>query len=280
MNANLDQQLLRRLNRLEKRIAALERLESGSGNSGGYMDAFMSLPGLVGFWPLNGFSGTTLITDLSENELHLSIASGAAIGYDAGYAAIPYMAFDSGGGVIGKADHALFDIIGTEVLLASDLRGLTLGGWFYFDAAPGSNTNGELVIGKANAVSFNTAYEIRRRHAAVGGVIQFGIGEGTGFYTEESTLEAEEGRWWFLVGRFDPSSEVAVFMNGNKDAITISVPATLQNTSDAFTIGARGGVADPVLGGLRAALCFLCASAVPDSYLDRLFMTSRILFGV
>src|SRR5690606_32777454 len=81
--------------------------------------------------------------------------------------------------------------------------------------------------------------------------------------TVESTVKPRVGRWEFLVARFTPSTELALFLSGKKDVNTSSIPATLWNSSSPFTVGAYGGSGTSPMDG-RAAFKFLCAAAVDD----------------
>lgn len=89
-----------------------------------------------------------------------------------------------------------------------------------------------------------------------------------------------EREWFFAAGRYKPSIEIASFVNGEKAVNTTSIPADLYSGAASFLIGAKDeGAASTLLHG-GAALCFLCASALPDGVINGLYQHTRALFGL
>jgi hypothetical protein len=58
---------------------------------------------------------------------------------------------------------------------------------------------------------------------------------------------------------------------------TTSIPVALNNSTGGFAIGAQSDGSQTMDG--KAALCFLCANALPDEQIDILYQQSKILFG-
>lgn len=88
------------------------------------------------------------------------------------------------------------------------------------------------------------------------------------------------GTWFFAVGRFRPSQEIAIFVNGVKVVNTVSIPASLYSGVASFLIGAKdeGAAATLLHGG--SSLNFLCAANLPDGIINGLYQHTRALFGL
>lgn len=95
--------------------------------------------------------------------------------------------------------------------------------------------------------------------------------------TKTHSAVLSTGVWYFTVGRFVPSTSIDVYVNNNKESLTVGVGAAMTNTAHAFQIGTFAS-GTQLLNG-RAALCFLCANALPDVILTGLFEQTRLLFG-
>lgn len=184
------------------------------------------------------------------------------------------MFFNGVNAYFSHADAAAFDISGTETVVQAfpSYRGLTLGGWFYFDLAT-IDTN-EFLIGKARqAASASSSYHLFRR--ATDEKIVFFVSDGT--ITGVASEAVTSVGWRFLVGRYTPGSELKVWVNSSTGINTTSIPSSLQNTSQPFTIGADA-LSGSFFDGL-ASLCFLCAAAVPDVMIETFYQYSKVLFS-
>lgn len=259
------QDLVRQLAALQRQVDGLVRPEVGRG----LFTAFLDLPGLVGFWPMSSVQRSTgQAYDLSGQARHLTYNGNPT--YNIYNDIVPYIDLDGTGDFLSRADETDLDILGTETIYASAVRGLTLGGWFWTDTAGVQQT----FLAKFNAATTGS-YTLRM---TAGNVALFLIVNSTpaqDFVTHTSAFTS--GAWHFIAGRFMPSSEMALFHNGIKVSQASSSTA-IQNSSDAFQVGARTGTVDPLDG--RASLCFLCANALPDALISALFQQSRSLFNV
>lgn len=105
--------------------------------------------------------------------------------------------------------------------------------------------------------------------------------DGSAETTVSSTATAGATQWYFLVGRFKPSTEMAVWVNAVKATNTTSIPASIDDNASDFNLGIidDGTGSGGVLTG-RASVCFLAASALPDDMIGALFQQSRALYGV
>ena len=101
--------------------------------------------------------------------------------------------------------------------------------------------------------------------------------DGTATTGVTSTVLCTTGTWYFVVGRFTPSTELAVFVNQTSTTTGAGIPASIFNSTTALNIGGLNGT---VLLNGRAALVFLCANALGDDLISSLFQSSRVLFSV
>lgn len=86
------------------------------------------------------------------------------------------------------------------------------------------------------------------------------------------------GRWYFVVGRYNPSTEIAIFLNATKYANTSSIPASLFNATANFAIGGNSGGTELLTG--KASMCFMSHEILPDSYINVLFQLGRTMYGI
>ena len=90
------------------------------------------------------------------------------------------------------------------------------------------------------------------------------------------------GTWYHVAGKFDPSTEKAVLVNGNKT--TAATALALLNVTDFanLQIGGRddnaGGSTENMTG--RVCFAFLCCTVLPDSTIQSLYHQTRAMFGV
>lgn len=225
---------------------------------------FLSLPALRGFWAtsvnsagawydLSGL-GKTLTRNGDPEFYHVAPRG--------------YWYYDGVGDYHNRADEADLRIIGTEAYVAAAYRGLTLGGWFY----PIGNTFSHM-IGKANDT--NGPYQIFN---LVGGNATFrvrSVGDAANF---DVTTPVVLNTWQFIVGRYDPSTEIKIWNGSTTNTNVAGIPASLWTDVDAFSIGAEGAGGIPYTG--IAAYCFLCAARVNDATISAIFQQTRGAFGI
>lgn len=239
---------------------------------------FLLLPGLRGFWPMSAFESGGNAFDQSGNGRILTYNGNPTYNYDK---LVPYINLDGTGDYLSRADEAGLDILGSESYVASAARGLTIGGWFWIDVLPGANGAG--YIAKWNDAGVNQrSYLIW--HSTAANVIGFyisSLGTGATIFSIDSSIVPAISQWYFIVGRFDPSTELAIWINGVKDTNAVAIPAAIFNSTASLTIGRweGGGAGVQYLDG-RASLNFLCAAALSDDIIGELFSLSRGWFGV
>jgi len=232
---------------------------------------YLLLPGLRAFWPMSSVSwlGVDQARDFSGGGLHLTNNNSADFGYD-GLA--PYVDFDGVNQYLSRADGGAgnwADIVGTETYIVAAQRGLTTGGWWYFDSVAATPRLVSKNDGIAAATSSYLLYG--------GGTANFAVYSGANTYAVTGSA-LTTGTWYYIVGRYVPSIERAIFVNNV--VATNNAPATPANINDSAApveIGATAGTRN--LSG-KASLVFLCAAALSDEIILALFQQSRGLFGV
>lgn len=232
------------------------------------ISSFMAFTGLRGFWPMSAFSAIGDAFDQSGNGRTLTYNGNPTYNYDG---LVPYIDLDGTGDFLSRADEAGFDIIGTETYVASAVRGLTLGGWFWTDSIAAGIKG--LITKHDGATIAGSAYEINISTATPTCVVHAAASHGA-----SSSITVTTGTWNFILGRYTPSTEVAIFVNGTKDTNVAGIPASINNSAAPFNIGAFNSTT-LLLDG-RASLCFLCAAALSDTIIDAAFQATRAAFGV
>lgn len=158
----------------------------------------------------------------------------------------------------------------TQPYMNAALRGLTLGGWFYFDGAAAAD---EYLMARWNPGVLQ-AYRLLRLAA---GTIQGSIDAGGGAVSVTTTATVGALAWTWIVLRFDPSTTMDIFVNRDITTLAVGVPATIQNTALDFTIGADH------LGGNcfdgRIGRGFVCAAVLPDVTINHIFDTTRAAYN-
>lgn len=225
------------------------------------------LPGARGAWPMSSISENGTISDLAGQTRNLSRPSGGTVG-STGLA--PHYTFNGTTDYLSRADEAGLDITGTETTV--DAPGLTMGGWFRFDVLGAT----EACISKWNGSTANRSYFLQKLNTDVA---QFGVSSDGGAVnvsnvSSTSTLAATT--WTFMAGRFTPSTEVAVWVNGVKTVNVAGIVASIFDSNAEFDIGRLASPGSYLDG--KASLCFLCASALPDSIVQALYHHTKYLF--
>lgn len=241
------------------------------------VNRFLALPALRGFWPMSSvdYTAANRASDLSGQGYHLTDNNTPIFGYDN---LAPYCDLDGVNQALTRADGGAgnwADILGTEAYIAAAYRGLTFGGWFNFDAAAGAT---EVIIAKANSTNAaaTISYIMFRQ---VAGSIRLRTSDGVAINTVTSTATPAQGDWFFLAGRFDPSTSQDIFVNDEKSSLLAGLNANIQDTAIDFCIGALSNLSGNFCN-MKASMCFLCAAQLSDAIILSLFEQTRALYGV
>ena len=236
--------------------------------------AHQALLGLRGFWPMSSFDESGDIYDMSEQDRTLT-REGSPTYWT--YDLAPYAAFNGTTDYLERLDEAGLDILGTEAYVAAPYRGLTLGCWAWFDNDGAATTEG-MMTKRDGAPIANVAYSLYRTTTDA---VRFTVSSGVAQEWIDTPVVAS-GAWHHYVGRFDPSTELSVFMDGVEYPAGGSAIAAIQNHSANFQIGARddgAGGAVYFLDG-KISMAFLCAAYLPDPVIFSLYEWTRRMFYV
>jgi len=228
---------------------------------------YLALPGLRGFWPFSSFGSTGSVLDMSGQGRTLGYVGNPTHNYD-GF--VPYLDMDGVGDYLARLDEAALDIVGNEAYVGAAVRGLTIGGWFSPNALGGGN---EGLFGKYNSTTNNRSYLLLLL-AAPGSQPWFAVStNGIASVNVTSTVSLVAGEWYHIVGRFDPSTEIAVFVNGVKTVNTTAIPATIFSGNANLEAGSFAAGSFNYNG--RMSQLFLCAERHDDSIIQANFEQTR-----
>jgi len=230
---------------------------NGPGNLlGNVLNTYLALPGLRGFWPFSSVDENGDPYDLTMQGRTLTNNNTVTFNNTD---FLPYAEFDGATNYLSRPDEAGLDITGD----------LTMGCWVYQPAL----ANHAAMAKGTNVSNSNTAF---RLILILAGNVRIVIGNGTTQYNATSTSLTSINTWHFTAARFTVSTEVAVWLNGEKDTNTTSIPASLNNSTLPLSIGSNGTPGRYFDGNI--ALPFLCAYALPDNLITNLYQQTRILF--
>jgi len=251
----------RKITGLESSFRDLNTRESGY-TMGDLIGAVLGFPGLRAFWPMSSVNESGNVLDLSGQGRTLTNNNAAprAVHRDL----IPYVSFNGATQYLSRADEAGLDITGA----------LTIGIW----ACPTAVGVNQMVMCKDGATG-QLAYHLQHTSS---NVLRFQIStDGSNIKQANSAVTYGANEWRFVVGRFTPSTELALFVNGEKYTNTTSIPATIFNSNSPLAIGVwpNGGAPQRYFTGYKT-LGFVCAAALPDAMINYFFHMSRTLFGV
>jgi hypothetical protein len=260
--------LTRQVKDLQTQVNNLVKPEKSSD----LISPFLDLPGLVGFWPMSSVQGSTgNAYDLSGQGRTLTYNGNPT--YNIYNNLVPYIDLDGTGDFLSRADEAGLDISGTETIYASGVRGLTMGGYFWAVAAGAAQG----LISKWNGAGNQRSYLVDIQ--GDGSAAVFVSVDGSAITSASSgAASVSAAAFHFVVGRFTPSSELAIFLDGVKTTNTTSIPASIHSGTSALQVGAFNAGMSLLTG--RASHCFLCANALPDATVGSLFQRTRGAFGV
>lgn len=243
---------------------------------GSILSEYLSLLGLRGFWPMSSINESGNIIDLSGQERHLtkSGASATLAISDTITKGIPYGLYSTDN-YLYRADEAGLDILGTESYIHSSFRGLTCGCLVRVTTTPPSADVG--IFGKYYATGNQRSYLLYRSNSS--DKFRFGISnDGTAFPGIDSSLAYTIGKWNFLVGRFDPSTELAIFHNGVWSRNTTSIPSAIYASTARLELGSFSNGNSGTTWSHNGAFYFLTASYLSDSLIEKLYSKTIALF--
>lgn len=223
-------------------------------------DVFVRLPALMGYWPMGIRSLTGDVVEHSGTGTDLVEQGSCPVGFDGN----SYVHLGDGANYLWSSPAGQID--GSETFVSSSINGLTLGGWFLIETIP-TDTVG--LISRAVAppdfgynLGLTVDMEPRFQASGNGSAVPF---------VEASAIPTDQ--WIFLAARFSPSTELAIFVNSNKDVETVAIPAALNVSAQRFEIGRYAADDDRVVHG-KVRDVFLCAAALSDETIEEVRQTS------
>lgn len=223
-------------------------------------DVFIRLPGLLGYWPMGIRDNAGNVPDHAGGGGFFTEVGTCPTGYDGN------SFVHLGNGINYLTTVTSFGVTGLETWISSSIRGLTLGGWFMFDALPASA--GGLL--SKDAAAPNRGYYLA---FGSGSVATFSMSATGAAQTFATSATATLSSWHFVVGRFIPSAEVAVFVDSDKTANATAVPAQCNVSTGNFEVG-RFQSSDAFIQHGKSRDVFICAAALSDALIEEVRVTS------
>ena len=166
-------------------------------------------------------------------------------------------------------DSAGFRILGNEAHIAGSLRGLTMFAWVRPLVA--SQVGG--VIGKWDGSISQFSYFLSQNGAVWQASINGGI-------FQQST-QLSVNNWHFLALRYIPSTSLDIWVASSvsgvftitKSTNTTGIPATITNSTAAFSIGSAGGNIAYLNGDVAAGGVY--SAALPESRIETILYSSK-----
>lgn len=248
-------EIARKVTELESRLRKIEA-RAYPLTLGDLIGSYLALPELRAFWPFSSSAENGDLADLSGQTRTMSNNGSAVRATINGFVA--YGEFDGADDYYNRADEAGLDI--TE--------DLTVGCWVWLD----DTSVVDFIIAKGdNSTAAGSSFALY----SLNGVLQWDVFDGATPY-QLGGEALEQGAWQFVVGRFNPSTELASFINISKTT-DATAPATINNVATGLHLGANAGT-DLLTG--RMSMAFVCASALEDEVIESLFLMGKVFFGL
>lgn len=235
---------------------------------------YLALPALRAFWPMSSvdYTAANRALDIAGGAYHLTDNNTVEFNYDglAPYVQITATNTEYLSRVDGGAAN-WSDFTGLETFIASGVRGFTTGAWIYLDSLTGSS---QAIISKFGAVG-NRSYQL---YVTGAGDARFLISVDGTALTTVTGASISLNAWHHIVGRFDPSTELAVFVDGIEATNIVAIPASIFDSTADFRIGANAVPSDYFDG--RISMAFPCAAYLSDAIILSLFEHTKAMFGV
>lgn len=232
----MSQEMIRKVARLSKESETVTRetLKFDQHAWAHAIPMYLMLAGCRAFWPMScvGYQNPLGI-DVSGNGHHLTSNNWARFGYDAN-GLVPCVNFiRASSKSLSKTDAGAgdwADIIGTDTYIETTDRGLSI----TMIIAPSGTGTAEYL--QAKYPGANGAYYVLR---LADDTIEFGIVNSGASTTVTSTETAPAGVWSHIHCTYFPSTSLNVYVNGVIATNVAAIPASIDDTADAFYLGGR-----------------------------------------
>ena len=283
--------LTRKIELLESRLYDLEQMELTSvgekvSNLGIVRSYVLSLMGLRGFWPFGAIhkhgtvdSGFT-VPDASGSGLSLYAPIGGepTVFHWDGSGFLTYFDFNGTTDYLYSPSHINHHLSGTEGWIETANRGLTIGCWIHPDVALGSGLSYG-IISKFNTAGDERAYYLLATETSGPDLLRCLVYQSSGTSNNFlSSLEMTVSQWNFVVMRWDPSTEIKLWLNGDSEILTSSIVSSVQEVIAPLTFAARSDQEDFLNG--KMAMPFVIGAALEDDIITSIYNISRAVIGV
>lgn len=268
--------LVRRITKLENRLDKMVLPEIGRPGLQAWsrlISTHLEIPGLRFFAPMSVIGASGQARDLALGN-DLANTANAQFTYDT---LAPNCLYNGSTQYHSVADNAAHDILGNEAYIGSGVRGLTMGMWVKPASLPGAATR---MFSKGTTTGNARAYALCQNASnqfsfviSSDGTVQFSVADTAAFVA---------GAWYFVVARFDPSTEIKLWTKSlsidRTNTNTTSIPATLNNSATGLAIGAQADGTQ--FSNIRASMCWLSVEMLDDDLVDDLYIQGHDAFGV
>lgn len=226
----------------------------------GHGAIFHELPGLAGYYPMGMTNSTGGAVNHTGGDNPLTQVGTVPAAFDGN--AYRHL----GNGINYLSSTGAYGLTGTETWITASLRGLTLGAWFMIDTSP----SGDSGLMSRDAPTTERGYALTWTLADKANFRMSGNGASVFAATSPPNALAV---WHFIVGRFIPSTEVAVFIDGDKSTNTSAIPVSCNVSTQAFEIG-RFFADDTRVTHAKCRDAFICQSALSDEQIENVRLSS------
>lgn len=239
------------------------KLYANTTSWGNIVSMNLGYPGLRAYWTMTSIDEDFRVTDISGQGRSLTRESIPGVpGVDTEGLAT-YLDFTR------ASSHFIYRPTELGLDITEDL---TIGCWVYFDAESTGVATGILskwyTTGNVRSyVLYKDANNKLTFSISTDGIVETTITDGGANYITN--------QWFYIVGRFTPSTELALFVNGMWYLNTTSIPATVHVGLENFNAG-RYNRANYLDG--RISHAFLSAYSIPNRFICAMWAHSKALF--
>lgn len=224
---------------------------------GNMISTALMLYELRGLWAASVVDENGALRDLAQQGRTLTNNGAAGRSVEG---LVPYVSYDGATQYHARADEAGLDITGA----------LTVGCW-----VKPNTTDGTMRGLVTKTVPVQESFYLGCTNTQT----RFFVANVPGASFSQVDGRTMTSTWEFVVGRFIPSTEIAIFVTGTWYRNNVGIVPSIFNSTTALEI-ARLNLTNARCFNGRVALAFLCASALSDAAVNNLFQQSRAAFGV
>ena len=239
------------------------------------VSAFSLIPGLRGLWLMSSHDQTGNVYDHSGQGRTLTTVTALSDYSDLR----PEKVFDGTNDYLYRLDEAGLRITGTNATQTANKRGLTMGGWFRHDTINPVGNKG--ILGKWLTAGNQQSYLLFLPNGLATPRFNVSVdGSATTSVTSATAITAGATAWYFIVGRFNPSTEMKIWVNDNITTNLVAIPASIFVSDADLNVYAFNNGAAASRNDGAASITFLSSMYVSDAIIDQLFEQTCAMFSV